>query len=110
MLISNNTGHCLGVVAVAAHPSGIIAASVSLDRFVRVFYVDTNATIATLEAPPSEVWQMQFDPKGSILAVAGGSSASIKLWDTATWKLINTPLISVYTISTCIYVPKTRYF
>lgn len=58
-----NTGHCLGVVAVAAHPSGIIAASASLDSFVRVFDVDTNASIATLEAPPSEVWQMQFDPK-----------------------------------------------
>lgn len=58
-----NTGHCLGVVSVAAHPSGAIAASASLDSFVRVFDVDSNASIATLEAPPSEVWQMQFDPK-----------------------------------------------
>ncbi|KAK2658522.1 hypothetical protein Ddye_005055 [Dipteronia dyeriana] len=83
-----NIGHCLGVVSVAAHPSGVIAASASLDSFVRVFDVDTNASIATLEAPPSEVWQMQFDPKGTTLAVAGGGSASVKLWDTATWKLI----------------------
>ena len=67
VLQQNNTGHCLGVVAVAAHPSGIIAASASLDSFVRVFDVDTNATIATLEAPPSEVWQMQFDPKVRLL-------------------------------------------
>jgi WD repeat-containing protein 61 len=58
-----NTGHCLGVVSVAAHPSGSIAASASLDSFVRVFDVDSNASIATLEAPPSEVWQMKFDPK-----------------------------------------------
>ncbi|KAJ8750640.1 hypothetical protein K2173_015821 [Erythroxylum novogranatense] len=85
-----NTGHSLGVVSVAAHPSGIIAASASLDSFVRVFDVDTNASIATLEAPPSEVWQMQFDPKGTTLAVAGGGSASVKLWDTATWKLTAT--------------------
>ncbi|OMO92949.1 hypothetical protein CCACVL1_06714 [Corchorus capsularis] len=35
----------------------------SLDSLVRVFDVDTSATIATLEAPPSEVWQMQCDPK-----------------------------------------------
>ncbi|XP_015571739.2 WD repeat-containing protein VIP3 [Ricinus communis] len=83
-----NTGHCLGVVSVAAHPSGVIAASASLDSFVRVFDVDTNATIATLESPPSEVWQMQFDPKGTTLAVAGGGSASVNLWDTATWKQI----------------------
>ena len=58
-----NTGHCLGVVSVAAHPSGIIAASASLDSFVRVFDVDTNVTIATLESPPFEVWQIQFDPR-----------------------------------------------
>ncbi|XP_010261999.1 PREDICTED: WD repeat-containing protein VIP3 [Nelumbo nucifera] len=90
VLEGTNTGHCLGVVSVAAHPSGVIAASASLDSFVRVFDVDTNATIATLEAPPSEVWQMRFDPKGTILAVAGGGSASVKLWDTATWQLLAT--------------------
>ena len=58
-----NTGHCLGVVSVAAHPSGYIAASASLDSFVRIFEVDSNSTIATLEAPPSEVWQMRFNPE-----------------------------------------------
>ncbi|KAL8153226.1 hypothetical protein V2J09_010986 [Rumex salicifolius] len=90
VLQRTNTGHCLGVVSVASHPSGAFAASASLDSFIRVFDVDTNNTIATLEAPPSEVWQMQFDPKGTILAVAGGSSASVKLWDTAMWQLIGT--------------------
>ncbi|KAK4746816.1 hypothetical protein SAY87_025853 [Trapa incisa] len=85
-----STGHCLGVVSVAAHPSGVIAASASLDSFVRIFDVDTNATIATLEAPPSEVWQLQFNPKGTTLAVAGGGSASVMLWDTSTWQLIAT--------------------
>lgn len=56
-------GHALGVVSVAAHPSGAVAASSSLDSFIRVFDIDSNASIATLEAPPSEVWSMQFDPK-----------------------------------------------
>ncbi|GMG99005.1 hypothetical protein Nepgr_000845 [Nepenthes gracilis] len=51
VLERTNSGHCLGVVSVAAHPSGVIAASASLDSFVRVFDVDTNNTIATLEAP-----------------------------------------------------------
>lgn len=63
VLERTNTGHCLGVASVAAHPLGSIAASSSLDSFVRVFDVDSNATIATLEAPPSEVWQLKFDPK-----------------------------------------------
>ena len=51
------------MVGVAAHPSGTIAASTALDSFVRVFDVDTNATLTTLETPPSEAWLMQFDPK-----------------------------------------------
>ncbi|XP_039146183.1 LOW QUALITY PROTEIN: WD repeat-containing protein VIP3 [Dioscorea cayenensis subsp. rotundata] len=83
-------GHALGVVAVAAHPAGFLAASASLDSFIRVFEIDSNSTIATLEAPPSEVWGMQFDPKGTVLAVAGGGSASVKLWDTSSWQLIAT--------------------
>ncbi|XP_023531037.1 WD repeat-containing protein VIP3-like isoform X1 [Cucurbita pepo subsp. pepo] len=58
-----NTGHCLGVVSVVARPSGYVAASASLDSFVRVFEVGSNSTIATLEAPPSEVWQMRFNPE-----------------------------------------------
>ncbi|KAG4929579.1 hypothetical protein AAZX31_17G050700 [Glycine max] len=90
VLDRTNTGHCLGVASVAAHPLGSVAASSSLDSFVRVFDVDSNATIATLEAPPSEVWQMRFDPKGAILAVAGGGSASVKLWDTSSWELVAT--------------------
>ncbi|MCE3216617.1 WD repeat-containing protein vip3 [Datura stramonium] len=84
------TGHCLGVVSVATHPTRRIAASASLDSFIRVFEVDTNKTIATLEAPPSEVWQLQFSPNGNNLAAAGGGSSSVKLWDTTQWQLVVT--------------------
>ncbi|OAY70570.1 WD repeat-containing protein VIP3, partial [Ananas comosus] len=79
-----------GVVAAAAHPSGALAAAASLDSSVRVFDVDSNASVTSLDAPPSEVWGLQFDPKGTVLAVAGGGSASVKLWDTSTWQLIAT--------------------
>lgn len=83
---ATNTGHSLGVVAVAAHPTTPIAASTSLDSFVRVFDVDNNNTVSTLESPPSEAWNMRFHPKGDMLAVAGGGSASVKLWDTTSWR------------------------
>nr|GMD01757.1 protein PLASTID MOVEMENT IMPAIRED 1-RELATED 1-like [Ipomoea batatas] len=53
--LRTNTGHCLGVVSVASHPTRRIAASASMDSYIRVFDVDSNRTIATLEAPPSEV-------------------------------------------------------
>ncbi|KAG0561296.1 hypothetical protein KC19_9G052800 [Ceratodon purpureus] len=92
-----NTGHSLGVVAVAAHPGGTIAASTSLDSFIRVFDIDSNATVTTLETPPSEAWLMQFDPKGVLLAVAGGGSCSVKIWNTATWRM-----------DTTLTVPKTE--
>jgi WD repeat-containing protein 61 len=55
VLEHTNTGHYLGLASVAAHSSGHIAALASLNSFVRVFDVDTNTTITTLEAPPSEV-------------------------------------------------------
>ncbi|PKA48905.1 U4/U6 small nuclear ribonucleoprotein PRP4-like protein [Apostasia shenzhenica] len=83
-------GHALGVISVAAHPGGSVAASASLDSFIRVFDVESNSTIASLEALPTQVWNMKFDPKGTILAVAGGSSASVKLWNTSSWQLIDT--------------------
>ncbi|PWA32519.1 transducin/WD40 repeat-like superfamily protein [Artemisia annua] len=73
-LVRTNTGHCLGVVSVAAHPSGKIAASASMDSFVRVFDVESNVTIATLEAPPSEVWHMQFDPRLVLVALDNACS------------------------------------
>ena len=56
VLERTNTEHSLGMTSVAAHSSGLISASTSLDSFVHVFDVDTNTTIATLESPPSEVW------------------------------------------------------
>ena len=56
VLERTNTEHSLGMTSLAAHSSGLISVSTSLDSFVHVFDVDTNATIATLESPPSEVW------------------------------------------------------
>ncbi|KAL3643725.1 WD repeat-containing protein vip3 [Castilleja foliolosa] len=61
--VQTNTGHCLSVVSVAAHPFGRNDASASIDSVIRVFDVATNNTIATLETPPSEVWQLQFNPQ-----------------------------------------------
>ena len=58
-------GHALRVISLAAHPAGALGAAVWLDSFIRVFDVDTGASVATLEAPPSEVWGVQFHPKVS---------------------------------------------
>jgi len=57
-------GHALGVVSLAAHPTGARAAEVSVDSFAHVFDVDSGG-LATLEAAPSKVWAVQFHPKVS---------------------------------------------
>ncbi|XP_024521241.1 WD repeat-containing protein VIP3 [Selaginella moellendorffii] len=75
-----NSGNSLGVVAVAASPDGRVAACTSLDSVVRIFDVDSNSTLATLESKPAEAWQMQFHPKGELLAVAGGGSGCVNIW------------------------------
>ncbi|KAK2973712.1 hypothetical protein RJ640_021543 [Escallonia rubra] len=76
-LVRTNTGHCLGVVSVAAHPSGKIAATASIDSFIRVSIASTRLST-------------NIFAQGTTLAVAGGGSASVKLWDTAEWQLIAT--------------------
>lgn len=52
-----------GVVSLAASPLGTIAASSSLDCFVRVFDVDSNATVANLDGGPAEAWGLSFMPE-----------------------------------------------
>nr|CAD1825667.1 unnamed protein product [Ananas comosus var. bracteatus] len=61
-------GHALGVVATAAHPSGSLARRL-LDSSIRVFDVDSNASVASLDAPPPPPpppfrgLGLQFDPR-----------------------------------------------
>ncbi|KAK7286651.1 hypothetical protein RJT34_21800 [Clitoria ternatea] len=62
ILERTNTDHYLGVTSIAFHPFNSIIASSSLDSFVHVFNVDFNTILATLEAPPSEVWKLCFNP------------------------------------------------
>ncbi|KAG4944011.1 hypothetical protein JHK85_048657 [Glycine max] len=66
ILEPTNTSHYLDILSLAAHPLVYITTASSLDSFIRVFIVDSNATIATLEASPSKVWQMHFDPKNNL--------------------------------------------
>ncbi|KAG1338696.1 putative WD repeat-containing protein VIP3 [Cocos nucifera] len=56
-------GRILRVISIVAHPASTMAASASLDGFIRVFDVDSNTFIAAPAAPPSKVWNMQFDLK-----------------------------------------------
>ena len=79
----NYSGHTLGVISVAVDSSGEYAASSALDSFIRVWNLDTHATKAIIETPPSETWQICFHPTTDDLqiAAAGGSSNSVFLYN-----------------------------
>ncbi len=42
-----------------------------------------SSTKAVIETPPSETWQIKFQPQSDslIIAAAGGSSSKVVLWD-----------------------------
>jgi len=42
-----------------------------------------SSTKAVIETPPSETWQVKFQPQSDslIIAAAGGSSSKVVLWD-----------------------------
>jgi WD40 repeat protein len=73
----------LGVVSVAASDTGL-AATCSLDSTVRVWDLASNTHKAALELPPGEAWCLAFAPGDAgarRLAVAGGLTASVALFD-----------------------------
>ncbi len=82
----NFTGHTLGVVSIALHPSGTWAGSSALDSFIRVWDITDLSLRAQIETPPSETWQIAFQPNSAepVVAAAGGSSNKITLWGTST--------------------------
>lgn len=78
----NYSGHTLGVISVTVDPSGVYAASSALDSFIRVWNLDSHATQAIIETPPSETWQICFNPAAELqIAAAGGSSNSVFVYN-----------------------------
>ncbi|KAK9833840.1 hypothetical protein WJX74_007448 [Apatococcus lobatus] len=81
---TNFTGHTLGVVSITLHSSGVWAGSSALDSFIRLWDHNNSSTKAIIETPPSETWQIAFQPNVAepVVAAAGGSSNKITLWGT----------------------------
>jgi WD repeat-containing protein 61 len=77
-------GHTLGVISVAVDPTGVYAASSALDSFIRVWSIQDHQTAQIIETPPSETWQIAFNPRQDSnrqIAAAGGSSNTITLYN-----------------------------
>eukprot|EP00884_Botryococcus_braunii_P017001 jgi/Botrbrau1/3985/Bobra.0365s0057.1 len=76
------TGHSLGVVSLTVDSTGEHAASSALDSFIRVWNLKDTSTLAVIETPPSETWQLAFNPTSDelLLAAAGGSGNKVVVW------------------------------
>eukprot|EP01025_Chloroclados_australasicus_P041858 TRINITY_DN44654_c0_g2_i1.p1 TRINITY_DN44654_c0_g2~~TRINITY_DN44654_c0_g2_i1.p1 ORF type:complete len:126 (+),score=7.27 TRINITY_DN44654_c0_g2_i1:135-512(+) len=59
----DQAGYTLGVVSVAADPTGQWAASSALDSYVRVWSLQDHQEKALLESMPTEVWSVCFTSK-----------------------------------------------
>ena len=80
-------GLALGVVSVAFDSSGAWGAATSLDSYVSVWSMAAYNSSYQIQLAPSEAWGLAFAPAGAsdalTLAVAGGSSNRVKIWDVA---------------------------
>ncbi|EFN53663.1 hypothetical protein CHLNCDRAFT_36331 [Chlorella variabilis] len=79
-------GLSLGVLGVSVDSSGQYGAASSLDSYVTVWRMDDYNTVHQFtNIPPSETWGLAFAPSSEklLLAVAGGSSNSVRVLDVA---------------------------
>ena len=67
-------------LSVAFSSYGILLAAASEDNTVKLWDVETNANIATLEGHEGRINAVAFSPDGTLLAAAGGNG-TLRLWD-----------------------------
>ena len=74
--------HRSSVNSVAFSPNGMVLASGSSDRTIKVWHAETSTQIADLKGHPGKVNSVAFSPNGVLLA-SGASDGTIKVWDLA---------------------------
>jgi len=76
----------LGAVSIAVDSKGSAGAICSLDSNILLWNMADNTFLAHAKQNPSEAWGIAFMPRASpeeplVLAIAGGSSNKVRLWD-----------------------------
>ncbi|MBM4031280.1 MAG: NACHT domain-containing protein [Planctomycetes bacterium] len=82
-------GHGGWVRCVAFSPDGVIIASGSEDKSVKLWEAGTGCLMRTIEARSREILTVAFGAGGATLA-SGSSDNSVELWDAATGRLVRT--------------------
>lgn len=85
-LLWTREGHAASVNAVAFDPEGLLVASASDDRTVKLWGSAGGNERRTWKTYSSVVWSLAFSPDGGALVTAS-SSPTIKVWDLTTGNL-----------------------
>ncbi|WP_329282474.1 WD40 repeat domain-containing protein [Streptomyces sp. NBC_01451] len=84
------TGHTNGVESMAFAPDGTLVTA-STDHTVRLWNVTTKKATKTLGGGDDlSVYDMALSPDGKVIATWAGDKQPVRLWNTATGKLITT--------------------
>lgn len=85
--VKNFAKHLDAVGAVAFSPDGLMLASGSKDKSIKIWDLATGKSIRTFDGDSSTIWSVAFDSKGTQL-VTGTGFWRVMLWDLKTGKPI----------------------
>ena len=85
--VKNFAEHLDAVGAVAFSPDGLMLASGSKDKSIKIWDLATGKSLRTFDGDSSTIWSVAFDSKGTQL-VTGTGFWRVMLWDLKTGKSI----------------------